>query len=141
MAKGNIFDYERVRSPDMTEQFKLVDDAFAVGKPYTITTATTLTADDLGKTIRVNATGDIVVTFPPVGSDEDGGRLRVLGLGTGDIICTPQDYDAIDTYAATTSTDSKSDKASSDFASAEYEYVHGQLRWIAISHEGTWASA
>jgi len=52
MAKGNIFNYERVRSPDMTEQMKLIDTVFAVGKPYTLTTATTLATTDLGKKIR-----------------------------------------------------------------------------------------
>jgi len=137
MAKGNIFDYERVRSPDMTEQFKLVDDAFALGKPYTIATPTTLVVADLGKTIRVNSTSGsaVIVTFPAVDSDEDGGRIRVIKQGSGDLTVTPATGDAIATFATP-----HSDKTSSDFASAEYEYVDGITRWVAISHEGTWAS-
>jgi len=136
MAKGNIFNYERVRSPDMTEQMKLIDDAFAVGKPYTLTTSTTLETTDLGKTIRVNATGNLTITFPAVGEDEDGGKLKLIKQGAGDITNKAGIGDAIATYATP-----HSDKSSSEFAAAEYEYVHGITRWVAISHDGTWASA
>jgi len=138
MAKGNIFDYERVRSPDMTEQFKLVDDAFALGKPYTLATAETLVVADLGKTIRVSSTsGSAVIVKTPasMSTDEDGGRLRFVKEGAGDLTVTPNTGYAISTYATP-----NSDKTSSDFAVAEYEYVHGITRWVSISHEGTWAS-
>ena len=141
MAKGNIFNYERVRSPDMTEQMKLIDTAFAVGKPYTLTTSTTLKTTDLGKTIRVNADGNLTITFPAVGSDEDGGKIRIVTQGAGDVIVAVADGDAISTYSASTTATPVSDKATSDFAVAEYEYVDGITRWVAISHEGTWASA
>ena len=136
MAKGNIFDYERVRSPDMTEQFKLVDDAFAVGKPYTLTTSTTLETTDLGKTIRVIAAGNLTITFPAVGSDEDGGKLKLIKQGSGNLTNTAGSGDYISSYSAATG----SDATTSGYAAAEYEYVHGITRWVAISHEGTWAS-
>ena len=136
MAKGNIFNYERVRSPDMTEQMKLIDTAFAVGKPYTLTTSTTLKNTDLGKTIRVNAAGNLTITFPAVGSDKDGGKLKLIKQGAGSLTNTAGSGDYISSYSVATG----SDITSSEYAAAEYEYVDGLTRWVAISHEGTWAS-
>ena len=135
MAKGNIFDYERVRSPDMTEQFKLVDDAFAVGKPYTFTTSATLVVGDLGKSIRVNAAGNLTITFPAVASDEDGGKLNLIKEGAGSLTNKAASGDYISSYATS------DDITSSEYAAIAYEYVHSLTRWVTVSHEGTWASA
>ena len=138
MEKGNIFDYKRVRSPDMTEVFKNVDDAFALGKPYTLTTSTTLTTDDLGKSIRVNAThatDALTITFPAVGSDEDGGNLSLIKQKGASLTNKAGSGDMIGSYATSY------DKTSSLYAASKYEYVHGLTRWVKISHEGTWASA
>ena len=137
MAKGNIFNYERVRSPDMTEQMKLIDDAFAVGKPYTLTTSTTLETTDLGKTIRVIAAGNLTITFPAVGSDEDGGKLKLIKQGAGSLTNTAGASDYIGGWSTATG----SDVTSSEYAAKSYEYVHGLTRWVTVSHEGTWASA
>jgi len=137
MSKGNIFDYDRVRSPDMTEQMKRIDDAFAMGKAYSLVTTTTLVAADLGKSIRVSSAGNLTITFPAVGSDEDGGRLRLIKEGAGSLTNTAGSGDYINSY----STASGSDITSTQYAAIDYEYVHGLTRWVAVSSVGTWASA
>ena len=136
MAKGNIFNYERVRSPDMTEQMKLIDTVFAVGKPYTLTTATTLATTDLGKKIRVNSANAQIITLPAVGADEDGGMFTFIKQGAGGLTITAGASDYISSYSSATG----SDITSSEYAAISYEYVDGLTRWVAISHEGTWAS-
>jgi hypothetical protein len=137
MARGNIFDYTRVRNPDMREEMALIDKAFAVGKPYTLTTSTTLATTDLGKRIRVNAAGNLTITFPAVGPTEDGGTLEFIKQGAGTLTNKAGVSDFINSYSVGTG----SDITASQYATILYEYVDGLTRWVSVSHEGTWASA
>jgi len=136
MGKGNIFDYTRVRSPDDTEQMELIDKAFAVGKPYTLTTSTTLVIADMGKRIRVNATGNLAITFPAsLVTAQDGGTFEIIKQGTGTLTNIAGSGCYINSYSVAT------DITSSLYATITYEYVHGLTRWVELCHEGTWASA
>ena len=137
MSKGNIFDYDRVRSPDMTEQMKRIDSAFAIGKAYALATSTTLVVADLGKNIRVNSALNLTISFPAVGDDEDGGKINISKVGAGSLTLTAANGDYINSYSSATG----SDITSSKDAAISYEYVHSLTRWVSISHEGTWASS
>jgi len=138
MAKGNIFDYERVRSPDMTEQFKLVDDAFAIGKPYALATSYTILTADFGKSIRVasNSTISPRMTLASVSTPQDGAKLRFINIGAGGV-----NVDAADTdYIGDNPAPGGNLNSSTAYAVLNLEYVHSLTRWIEISHEGTWAT-
>ena len=135
MSKGNIFDYDRVRSPDMTEQMDRIDNAFAVGKPYALSTSTTLVVADFGKSIRVNTSLDLTITFPgSLATPQDGGKLSFTKHGTGSLTLKCDDADDINSYSVAT------DKTSSVDAAISYEYDNSLSRWVAVCSEGTWAS-
>ena len=136
MAKGNIFNYERVRSPDMTEQFALVDAAFAVGKPYTLTTSYTVLKADHGKSLRVNAAGNLTMSLASVSTPEDGARLRVIKIGAGNVLVDAADTD----YIGSNPAPGGNLNSDTDYASIDLEYVHALTRWVENAHEGTWAT-
>ena len=135
MSKGNIFEYERVRSPDMTEQMALIDAAFAIGKAYSLTTSTTLVEADFGKSIRINSALDLTITFPgSLATDEDGAKLSFTKHGTGSLTLKSDDADYIHSYSVAT------DKTSSIDAAISYQYDNSLTRWVVVCSEGTWAS-
>jgi len=135
MAKGNIFDYTRVRSPDMDEIMKNIDTAFAVGNPSTVTTAYTVTSADFGTTIRINSASTVTVTLPAVGASDDGATITFIKQGAGDIAITAGTGDYIDGSPSSGST------YSSDTKSAlKIQYVHGMTEWVVIDEVGTFAT-
>jgi len=136
MAKGNIFDYKRVRSPDMDEVMKNIDTAFAISKSSTLTTAYTVLTTDFGKTFRVNSAADPVVTLPSPTSTYDGARLTFLKQGAGKMTIQTATGYFISSYNLATALTS----SSTEGAAITLEYVNGDKRWIVVSHEGTFAS-
>ena len=135
MSKGNVFDYTRVRSPDMDEVMKNIDTAFAVAHAETLTTSYTVLTTDFGKTIRVNAAGNLTMTLPAVGASDDGAKLTFFKRGAGKMTILASTGDKIDGSAATGFYAS-----STDNAALGLEYVHGSTTWFITSREGTFAS-
>jgi hypothetical protein len=112
------------------------------GNPTTAIVNTTasivLTSSDLGKTIRVNSSSSRTVTLPSVGLENDGSRVRIAKLSTGNVVIQAADTDKIgDSTAGGTCTNSTSTEV---FAWLDLEYVHASTTWI-ISGHGTWVTA
>jgi len=135
MADGNVFDYTRVRSPDMKEVMKNIDTAFSVAHAETLTTSYTVLTTDLGKTIRVNAAGNLTMTLPAVGATEDGAKLTFVKQGAGKMTILASTGDKVGGSAATGFYASETDNAVLGL-----EYVHGATTWAIVSKEGTFAS-
>jgi hypothetical protein len=113
-------------------------DSSSVSNIITATAAITLTTADLGKSVRVNSSSSVTVTFPSMGLENDGAKLRIVKINSGDVVLQMVDSDKIgDSSATGTCTNSTSTEV---FAWLDLEYVHAAVTWIMTGH-GTWVTA
>lgn len=100
--------------------------------PLTITEDTTLTVDQLGRSIRVNGSSLITVTMPSLGADEDGVRATFIQQGAGAVKILRADSDVMVAPGKTYIT------SGSLFAAITLEYVHAITTLVAVDGMGKW---
>jgi hypothetical protein len=102
------------------------------------TASITLTTSDLGKNIRVTSSSSRTVTLPSVDASNDGSKVRITKLGSGNVIIQAADSDLIgDSTAGGTCTNSTSTET---YAYLDLEYVDSAVKWL-MSGSGTWTTA
>jgi hypothetical protein len=113
-------------------------DSSIISDIITLTADTTLTTAELGKSIRVNSASSVTLTFPSVDAANDGAKLRVIKINSGNVVLQMVDSDKIGSSSATgTCTNST---AAETFAWLDLEYVHAAVTWIMTGH-GSWVTA
>ena len=96
----------------------------------------TITTDDLGKSLRMNAATAKTFTFPSVGATEDGARLTISKVGSGKLTLQMVDSDKVhDSSAAGTI---YNDQSSEIWATITLEYCDATTTWNIIGAAGTW---
>ena len=100
--------------------------------PLTITADTTLTVDQLGRSIRVNGSSLITITMPSLGADEDGVRVTFIQQGAGAAKVLAADSDVMVALGKTYIT------SGSLFAAITLEYIHAITTIVAVDGMGKW---
>jgi hypothetical protein len=115
----------------------LVDALSAVSSGFslTVTDDYTITTDNLGGTIRLNAATDKTLTLPSVGADEDGEAVIIMRIGAGDVTVVAADSDTI---GSTTATQIESGSA---LAAITLQYVHSITAWVVLDGRGSWSAS
>ena len=96
----------------------------------------TITAADLGKSLRMSAATAKTFSLPSVGASEDGARITLMKIGAGQVTVDAADSDTIwDSSAGGTI---YNDVAAETRAMVTLEYVHSVAKWVIVEIFGTW---